>query len=44
MLLHVVHEVVEQLHLLLQVARVGGQVEVVLASLVVNVVDVPEKK
>jgi hypothetical protein len=44
MLLHVVHEVVQQLHLLLKVARVGGQVEVVLASLVVNVVDVAEKK
>ena len=44
MLLHVVAEIVEKLHLLVKVARVVVKGEVVLGTLVVDVVDVAERK
>lgn len=44
MLLHVVHEVIEQLHFLIQVGWVVGQCVVVLLAVVVDVVNVAEKK
>ncbi len=42
-LLHVVHEVIEQLHFLLQVGWVVSQCVVVLLAVVVDVVNVAEK-
>ena len=43
-LLHVVHEIMKQLHLFLEVGGEDGQGEVVLLALVVDVVNVPRKK
>ncbi len=44
MVLHVVLEVVQQLHLLLEVTWVRGQSEVVLSTVIVDEMNVTEKK
>ena len=43
MLLHVVHEVIEKLDLLIQVGRVNVQSVVVLTAFIIDVMDIAEK-